>query len=285
MAGDPKLTQPTPSEGWEPESLSGSDWALYDDSARYGRGSSWLPERFKQLALRLCNYDDQERLSALGEEIPHALLPLVTVRCTDRAAPMREAALAVLAAAPPEALVGTADTVLWMTRRPRHGGVAEEFLRTRFLLGEPALLEGLLTNSRRVVRRWAYRHAVAAGLLDTERLIDGALSGSDLVVREMCASAVLAAPSVPEDLHERLLSVRPSRVRALAVDALRRTGRPERALALLADRSGAVRACAQRAVRTADLDPAPHYRRMLAGSGTRPADRDPGHGRGARRVR
>jgi hypothetical protein len=267
MAGDWKLTQPTPSEGWEPESLSGSDWALYDDSARYGRGSSWLPERFKQLALRLCNYDDQVRLSALGEEIPHALLPLVAVRCADRVAPVREAALAVLAAAPPEALVDAADTVLWMSRR-KHGAFAEEFLRTRFLRGEPALLEGLLTDSRRVVRRWAHRHAVADGLLDTEHLMKRAASGPDLVVREMCASAVLAAQSVPEELHERLLLARPACVRTHAVDALPRNGRPERALALLADRSGAVRACAQRAVRAADLDPALHYRRMLAGSGT-----------------
>ncbi|MGH3312787.1 MAG: HEAT repeat domain-containing protein [Streptomyces sp.] len=246
------------------------DWVRYDLAVR--RIHSWfpqpgtVPEQAGVPSEALCHGDGRVREAALRGEIPDGLLSLVVLRCADWAGPVRDAARAVLTGAAPETLVDAAETVLRVAAR-RHGGYAEELLLTRLAQGEQALQERAFTHPSRRVRRWAFRQAVEGGSLTVARLAEGAVSDPDVLVQETCATAALASSPVPEDVHDRMLSARAARVRAIAVTVLRRTGRQGKAEAMLTDRSAMVRACAQWAVRTTGSEPARHYRTALASGG------------------
>ncbi|MEU5539381.1 hypothetical protein [Streptomyces sp. NPDC020362] len=244
------------------------------------RGGGPLTEG--QLALALCHRDGRIRHRALGRAaglaaLP-ALLPLVAVRCTDWAQPVRERARKRLT----EALdAGTAARLAPLIRRlaDRHRGdfalgLLGDVLRQAD--GEP--LTPLLTSADRPVRRFAYGLAVEEGFLSCAELARAAARDDDAVVQTLCADAALAAVTDEdaEEVLEALLGAPGPRARAAGVTALRRFGRPVgvppagenrdpgRAAGFLADRSALVRACARYVVRQHGSDPLPWYRERCA---------------------
>ncbi|NED10944.1 hypothetical protein G3I33_05465, partial [Streptomyces sp. SID9124] len=120
---------------------SAEDWAALDLAVRYppwyapDRWVSPLPDRDAAptepgTALALCHRDGRVREAALDRVSRYPdLLPLLVVRCTDWAAPVRERARALLAEAPAAALVAQAELILLLDRRERGGFAAKQLGR------------------------------------------------------------------------------------------------------------------------------------------------------------
>ncbi|MER6162582.1 hypothetical protein ABT147_45105 [Streptomyces sp. NPDC001868] len=216
------------------------------------------------LALALCHHDGRVREAALRPAMAYAdLLPLVVVRAADWAAPVRECARALLA----EALdmgtaVALAPVILLVGRRDR-GAFAAEMLTDVLRRAPSDRLTPLFTAHDRAVRRLAYRLAIEERLLSPVELARAAARDGDAVVQSLCADAAWTT-AVPEasydDVLEPLLAARNPRARSAGVTALRRAGRPERAVEFLGDRSALVRACARYVLRRHGNDPAPLHR-------------------------
>ncbi|MGW0839195.1 hypothetical protein ACWD26_03355 [Streptomyces sp. NPDC002787] len=226
-----------------------------------------LPRRVEpteaRLALALCHHDGRVREAALRPAMAHPdLLPLVVVRAADWAGPVRERARALLREVlDVPAAVALAPLILLVGRRDR--GAFAAGLLTEVLRRAPLdRLTPLFTAPDPAVRRFAHRLAIEEGLLSPAGLARAAARDDDAVVQDLCAEAALAA--VPEesydDVLDPLLAARNPRARSAGVTALRRAGRPERAVAFLGDRSALVRACARYVVRRYGTDPAPLYR-------------------------
>ncbi|MFG3253773.1 HEAT repeat domain-containing protein [Streptomyces sp. NPDC048172] len=239
------------------------EWVAYDMDVRRERYWRDEPPQDPALApaLALCHRNGRVREAALRGGVAPELLPLVVVRCADWAGPVRDVAREVLAVCDAGELTAVAHVVLRLAGR-RHGGYALELLEAR-LDGEALVREDALRHPAREVRRWAWRRADERWGLPLERFAEGALGDSDVLVQVRCAEAAVRTAPVPPDLLDRLLTARGSRVRAVAVTALRRQGEPGRARGWLTDRSAQVRACAQWAVRQAGGDPLAHYREVL----------------------
>lgn len=230
-----------------------------------------------QLALALCHREGKVRAAALWRAVDlPGLLPLLVVRCSDWAAPVREVARRRLTETlDAEGAVRVMPVILRVGRRDRGDFVtvlATELLRA----APPGTLAPLYADPHRGVRRYAYRLAVDEGFLSPAELARAAARDSDPVVQSLCADSALAAVSdkdgAYDDVLEPLLAARGPQARAAGVTALRRAGRTERAVAFLGDRSGVVRACARYVVRQGGGDPLPWYRERCA----RPEGLSPG---------
>ncbi|MER7169798.1 hypothetical protein [Streptomyces mesophilus] len=225
-----------------------------------------------RLALALCHPDGRLREAALDKAAARPqLLPLIVVRATDWAAPVRERARAVLRDALPRLdggeLARLAPVVLRVGGRER-ADYGVELLRRTLREAPQDWLGPLLAHPDRDVRRLAYRFAIAEQRLSPGDLARAALRDTDVVVQIACADAALAA--VPADTYDAaldpLLEARNPRVRAAGVTALRRAGKAERAVPFLADRAPAVRACARYVVRQLGVEPRPHLLAWCTGT-------------------
>ncbi|MBW5248623.1 hypothetical protein P8A21_06890 [Streptomyces poriferorum] len=222
--------------------------------------------------IALCHHDGRIREAALDlTSGSPALLPLLIVRCTDWAAPVRERARALLSERSGSALVHHAELILLLARREQ-GRFAVDLLDRLLRDGPAAQMEPLLTSPDRATRRFAHRIAVDRGLLAPGRLARLAADSGDASLQDLCADAAIA--SMRDEDHDDVLGVllkaRNGRVRAAGVTALRRTGRHDEARARLTDRSGVVRACARYVLRQDGTDPLPLYRAMCTGEVTEP---------------
>ncbi|MFI8514274.1 hypothetical protein ACIGHB_24430 [Streptomyces sp. NPDC085460] len=223
-----------------------------------------------RLALALCDPDGRIREAAL----PYAagrpeLLPLVVIRATDWAEPVRARALALLRAELPtashESLTVTAPVILRLAGRLR-GGEAVELLDALLRDGPGAAVTALLLGCRdAATRRAALTVALDRRLYDGLGLALVAAGDHDPVVQERAASAAVAAGE-PDATVPVLLGARSGRVRAAGVTALRGAGRHAEAEPYLFDRSGRTRACARWVVRQGGGDPASVYRTACAGA-------------------
>nr|WP_244173592.1 hypothetical protein [Streptomyces recifensis] len=234
-----------------------------DWRARADWGPEQQGERRTPLSA-LCHRDGRVRYRALAEAVGHPeLFPLVVVRCADWVEPVRSRARDLLA----EVLdAGTAVTLAPMILR-----VADRYRGDHAL----ALLDGVLRQAPRerlapllvcgdrAVRRFAYRMAVEEGSLSPVELARAAAEDDDAVIQGRCAEAAVVEGARAEVL-EILLGGRNPQARSAGVTALRRLGRPERAVEFLADRSALVRACARYVVRQHGIDPLPWYRARCA---------------------
>ncbi|MET7294893.1 hypothetical protein ABZS79_22645 [Streptomyces griseoloalbus] len=256
-------------------------WTAFDRGAREVlRYRSPLPPSVTgdaaeaRLALALCHPDGRVREAALDEVVGHpVLLPLLVVRAGDWVAPVRERARRVLEEVlDVKTAVALAPVILRVGRRERGaygvellGGVLRRAPRERVL--------PLHTHTDRTVRRFAFRLAVEEGLLSPGELARRASWDDDAVVQTLCSDAAVAAVASEgdwDDVLEPLLDARNPRARAAGVTALRRAGRPERAVRFLADRAAVVRACARYVVRQHGTDPLPWYRQRCADPGVPP---------------
>ncbi|MFE1548359.1 hypothetical protein [Streptomyces sp. NPDC058718] len=224
-----------------------------------------------ELALALCGPDGRTREAALPY-VTHTpvLLPLLVIRCSDWAEPVRERARELLRAElpglSPEALAAVAAVVLREARRLR-GEPAYGLLTARLNEAPEAHVLALCAGEDRAVRRLAHRVTVDRALLSPARLASIAATDPDVVVQDLCAGAAIAAgggDTVDETVLAPLLGSRTGRVRAAGVTALRRTGRAAEAEPFLYDRSVLVRACARWTLRQTGTDPLPLYRAACA---------------------
>ncbi|MFG2457484.1 hypothetical protein ACGFWE_10465 [Streptomyces sp. NPDC048523] len=247
-------------------------WLALDAAVRqtaWRPGADPLTEA--QLALALCHRDGRIRAAALQQAPAYpGLWPLVVVRCSDWAAPVREDARRVLAKVlDPGSAVRLMPLILRIGRRSRGDFVID--LATGLLRAAPrGTLATLYTGDDRITRRYAYRLAVAQGFLSPVELAHAAARDDDTVVQSLCAEAALAGIAegdADDDVLEPLLAARNPRARSAGVTALRRAGRGERAVGFLGDRAGVVRACARYVVRQAGSDPVEWYRRRCADPG------------------
>ncbi|MET9955982.1 hypothetical protein ABZ135_31175 [Streptomyces sp. NPDC006339] len=230
-----------------------------------------------RLALALCDPSGLIREAALPHAAEHlGALPLVAVRTTDWAVPVRDRARAVLAEALPRAdaatLAVTASVILRIRRRLR-GDAAVGLLRDVVHAAPAATVRALLLSPDRATRRFAFGLAVERGLLTPTELARTAAYDNDVAVQDTAATAALAA-GVPDDTLPVLLAARSGRVRSAGVTALRKAGRAAEAEAFLHDRSGMVRACARWVLRQDGRDPVALYRAACADLETVP-DRAP----------
>ncbi|MFF5956884.1 HEAT repeat domain-containing protein [Streptomyces luteogriseus] len=236
--------------------------------------SRWRPEPVDPssvealLAVALCHPDGRTREAALTRVADRpALLPLVVVRTADWAAPVRDRARDLLRAGlDARTGVALAPLILRIGRRDR-GAYGVELLGAMLCRAPRGALSSLFLHPDRTVRRFAYRLAVEESLLSPARLARTAAWDDDVIVQELCAEAALAAVREDgdvDDVLEPLLAARNPRARSAGVTALRRAGRPGRALGFLADRSAVVRACARYVVRQHGTDPLLWYRQVCA---------------------
>ncbi|MFF9149202.1 hypothetical protein ACF1BN_30550 [Streptomyces sp. NPDC014861] len=223
-----------------------------------------------RLALALCDPDGRIREAALPYTAGRPeLLPLVAVRTSDWAGPVRARALDLLRAELPTASCGTlavtAPVILRLAGR-RRGGEAVALL-DGLLRTQPgaAVTRLLLGCSDAATRRAALAVVLDRGLYDGLGLALVAAGDHDPVVQERAASAAVAA-GVPDATVPVLLGARSGRVRAAGVTALRGAGRHAEAEPYLLDRSGRTRACARWVVRQGGGDPAGVYRAACAGA-------------------
>ncbi|MGY4976011.1 hypothetical protein ACWCYL_02370 [Streptomyces sp. 900105755] len=256
--------------GWLALDAGARSWQLRDalPSGAEAGGEHRAALTESRAALALCHRDGRIRQAALetSARFP-ALLPLVVIRCADWVAPVRERARQLLRATlDADAAVSLAPLILLVGRRGR-GAFGVEVLADVLRGASHEQLGRLCADGDRTVRRFAHRLAVAEGKLSAAELARAAARDPDPAVQTLCAEAAVAL--VPEgaaadDVLGPLLAARGPRVRSIGVTALRRAGRPQRAADFLADRSGAVRACARYVLRQYGTDPLPWYRRRVA---------------------
>ncbi|MEV5432593.1 hypothetical protein [Streptomyces sp. NPDC052701] len=221
-----------------------------------------------RLALALCHPDGRVREAALNEAAEHpVLLPLLAIRAGDWVTPVRERARRLLGERlDARTAVALAPLILRVGRRDR-GAFGLELLEGVLRRAPRERLLALHTHTDRTVRRFVLRLAVEEGLLAAGELARRAALDDDAVVQGLCADAALAAVGEDDDWDEvlaPLLGARTSRARSAGVTALRRAGRPGRAMEYLIDRSAVVRACARYVVRQHGTNPLPWYRERCA---------------------
>ncbi|MGQ5639937.1 MULTISPECIES: hypothetical protein [unclassified Streptomyces] len=216
------------------------------------------------LALALCHRDGRIRQEAVRRAADHpGLMPLVVIRCADWAGPVRECARQVLREAlDAESALDVASLILRVGRRDR-GAFGVDVLGQVVRRASSGQLGALFADRDRMVRRFAYRHAVECRLLPAGELARAAAQDEDTVVQDLCATAALEAlgsEGAYADVLPPLLSSRNPRVRSAGVTGLRRAGWSQRAESFLSDRSALVRACARYVIRQQGGDPAAWYR-------------------------
>ncbi|WP_308299299.1 hypothetical protein [Streptomyces sp. CL12-4] len=193
------------------------------------------------------------------------LLPLIVIRCTDWAGPVRQRARQLLRETlDADTAVALAPLILRVGRRDR-GAFGIELLEEVLSRAPHERLTALLSSPDRIARRFAHRLAVDHRLLHPAELARAAAQDEDTVIQDLCATAALAALShvqACEDVLPLLLTARNPRTRSAGVTALRRAGRPDQAKGFLSDRSALVRACARYVVRQHGGDPAAWYRQQ-----------------------
>ncbi|WP_225634377.1 hypothetical protein [Streptomyces solaniscabiei] len=219
-----------------------------------------------RLALALCHRDGRIRQEAVpcAARYP-GLLPLIVIRCTDWAGPVRQRARQLLRETlHADTAVTLAPLILRVGRRDR-GAFGFELLEEVLRRAPREQLTALLSSPDRVARRFAYRLAVETRLLHPAELARAAAQDKDTVIQDLCATAALTALSDVQaygDVLPPLLAARNPRTRSAGVTALRRAGRPEQAKPFLSDRSALVRACARYVVRQHGGVPATWYRQQ-----------------------
>ncbi|MEU9377293.1 hypothetical protein AB0D94_26435 [Streptomyces sp. NPDC048255] len=249
-------------------------WTALDIGVRYM--APYEAKAFgSRAATALCHWNGRIRegavVAAAGDP---ELLPLVVLRCADWVPQVREAARRVVADAlrdSGERTLRAATPMVMHLRERNEGRWAVEAFESA--LREPryaAVRAELCSHSDLRTRRAAVRISLeGAGSGEGLALARRAAAEPDAVLRDLwtgAALAVMAAHGSDDPAVDALLASRSGSVRAAGVTALRAAGRAGEAPGHLADRSGAVRACARWLVRQQGGDSRAHYLRLCADS-------------------
>ncbi|RMI37778.1 hypothetical protein EBO15_34920 [Actinomadura harenae] len=270
------------------EALQGATprtWARLDERLRnddiyrnghvHGRRAASKARLTSEIGLlrALCSADGRVREMALRRRVDMSrLLPVVVLRAADWAGPVADRARALLPGLLRDAL-GSADaravTAVGMAAHlagRRRGDVVLGLVTDLLADASPEALAAVRGADDRHARRLAYRIWLDGPDVEARGVLDAMLAEGDNVCRAWCGRFLVervVAGGCP-DLVEPLLSAGSGVLRAMALDALVRSGRPERGRECLGDRSAAVRSVAQWAVRRLGEDPASLYREALA---------------------
>lgn len=264
------LSAAAPAPRWYARRLTGSQ---APPSQKLPPGWEW--------ALAVCAADGRTRQRALdAEALPlgeDPLIPLLVVRCSDWAQPVRAAARAALAdvlASSGPAELARAAVMAWSCERRRRGGDAVRIVTARLAGAVPETWQELFADPDRRVRRRALSAAVDLDRCEVPELLRLATSDHDAVVARSAAEQLLrslvppgdASPATPqaEAVLGRLLASRMVAVRAVTVTVLRRAQRPDLAAPFTVDRSRQVREIARWVLRSHGQDSAPFCRARLA---------------------
>ena len=253
-----------------------SRW-LIPDSGGHSAATDPLPAPWRW-ALEVCAANGRTREAALDEHaLPYkhpALLPLLVVRCSDWAKPVREHAAAVL-----DRLLAGAEghekaqacATAWACESRRRGGTAVH-ITAAHLEGDDEVWRHLFACPDHLTRRRALTEALHRDALTAHELVNLVLTDTDVVVGLRATEHVLlwafppggaAAPIGAQALEDRLLTARIPQVRAAAVTVLHRAQRPDLATPFLTDRSAMVRESARWVLRSHHQDPATVCRERL----------------------
>ncbi|WP_152646294.1 hypothetical protein [Streptacidiphilus albus] len=232
-----------------------------------------------QWALSVCGADGRRRESALladSAPVGHPLLlPLLVVRCSDWAEPVRRRAeqrLAQTLASAGPADLAQACAVAWACETRARGGAAVLLVDQWLSEADPVVWRHLFALPDHHTRRRALAEALRLHALSAAELVGLALRDSDVNVARRAAEHVLlqTVPAVDRPVADstwtvvdQLLTARVPQVRAAAVTVLRRTQRPDLAAAFLLDRSTLVRETARWVVRSHGQDPAAACRGLI----------------------
>jgi hypothetical protein len=233
--------------------------------------AAWFRSDSVALLLAACSGDGRERQCSVNTPLmctDQRLLPLLLIRTADWVEPVRIDAMralhAALATADADALIRAAGVAMAMRdwRRGEHAVAAvTEALRTR----SDETLDAARISDDLHVRRLACRLWLEPGRADSAAVLAAALTERDNICRNLCVDAVVrtAVRRRQRATLEHLLGARFARVRVEALSGLAQIGHPQAGEAFLPDRSAALRATAQWAMRDAGRDPAERYREML----------------------
>lgn len=262
---------------------TGNAWWTVRASETNDRLHALLPEVW-QWAVSVCSGDGRRREAALLEDrLPQghpSLLPLLVVRCSDWAPPVRHRAEKRLARALTDAApgdLGLACATAWACQPRSRGAVAVQLTTDHLPDAGPALWQALFALPDHRTRRRALAEAPQHLALSQEQFVALALTDPDVTVARSAAEHVLlqcvppidaALSSNAEAVVKQLLLARNPQVRATAVTVLRRGQRPDLAVPFLLDRSTLVRETARWVVRSHGQDPAVQCRDLLARAGT-----------------
>ncbi|WP_155337025.1 HEAT repeat domain-containing protein [Acrocarpospora corrugata] len=237
------------------------------------------------IAMAACSPDGRQRERAAGHPAMWSdtrLLPMLTIRTTDWAAPVRAKALYVLARV---LFADDAPALRTWALHPGDAAALRAVLPVVVRLGERSRGSGSLDVVRRALsraddatltdvrqsadwrgRRFAYEVSLDGGRMSEAEMMRAVFDGSDIVVRTRCAKALVGRAITADrpDILERLLDGTAAQIRVAALTALVQLGRTDHGLRFLADNASMVRLTAQWAVSRAGGDPAAHYRRHLA---------------------
>ncbi|AQZ66722.1 hypothetical protein BKM31_39485 [[Actinomadura] parvosata subsp. kistnae] len=221
--------------------------------------------------LAACAWDGRERARALTHpsmRTEPALLPVLLIRTTDWAEPVRDLALEALEEALRDAdattLLAAVPTAARLRRRTR-ARPALDLVRAALLRASDDTLDAVRACQDRLGRRFTYEVALDAGRLDPARLTAAALHEHDQISRTRCARALADAAVTHErpDLATAILDGTTAEGRVQALTALVRLGHVEHGHRFLDDPASMVRLTAQWALRKSGTDPATLYRRAL----------------------
>lgn len=233
--------------------------------------AAWDRSDSVTVLLTACSGDGRQRQRSVNSRRMRSdqrLLPLLLIRSADWVEPVRADATralpTALAAADTDALIRAAGVAMAMQdwRRGEHAvGAVTEALRTR----SDGTLDAARTSDDLHVRRLAYRVWLEPGRADSAAIVEAALTERDNICQSLCVDAAVrvAIRHRQRDTLEHLLAARFARVRVEALAGLVQIGHPEAGETFIADRSAALRATAQWAMRRSGRDAAERYRELL----------------------
>ena len=258
-------------------------WLRLDVALRWWRDGFASDEQWRQLTdparsdplallLTACAGDGRLRQRAVMTPLmgrDQRLLPMLLIRTADWAKQVRDDARQAL----PEALdaadadrliraAGVAMAMRYWQRGDFAVTAVSEALRTR----SDGTLDAARASDDIQVRRLAYRLWLESDRVDSDALVQAALTERDIICQRLCAEAAVRAAvrDRQRDTLDRLLAARFARVRVEALAGLVQIGQPEAGEAFLVDRSAMMRATALWAMRRAGRDPAERCRAALA---------------------
>ncbi|OMB80263.1 HEAT repeat domain-containing protein [Mycolicibacterium conceptionense] len=246
-------------------------WSHPSDRWPFIFDAAWDGSDSVALLLTACSGNGRLRQRAVNAPLmvsDQQLLPMLLIRSADWAEPVRVDATRALAsaldAADTDALMRAAGVAMAM-RDWRRGDNAVAAVAEAFRKLSPGTLTTARKSDDLPVRRLAYRVWLEPGRADSAAVVEAALAEHDNICQSLCVDAAIraAAGDRRRDTLERLLGARFARVRGEALAGLVQIGHPEAGESLLPDRSAAVRATAQWAMRRAGLDSGDRYREML----------------------
>ena len=213
--------------------------------------------------LGLVSGDGRERERAVRAAPMNTLTAqLLTIRCVDWVAQVREAALSRLETCPREVLVSALPLAAELAVGRKRGGLLDAFLDVH--LSDTDLRSACRTRDV-LTRRAAWRLLAARGVVAADELCGVAARDADVLVRAVAANAVASLPAARRrELAEILVRDRVGQIAVTALEALVGLDGPGAILPALTARPAALRRAARDWAKVRGIDARAVYEARLA---------------------